>query len=102
MRELRIGAVESGVNALFDDIEMHAAQCRFHDCRHHGDHGCAVDMAIAAGTLDGRRLANYRKLQREAANAVRSTKERREHDRHFGVLNRDAQKLQREKKGRDY
>jgi ribosome biogenesis GTPase len=90
------------VNAAFDDIERLAAQCRFHDCRHQGDRGCAVEHAIAAGTLDGRRLANYRKLQREAAQAARSTKERREHDRHYGVLNRNAQRLQREKKGRDY
>lgn len=102
MRELRVGAVETGMNAAFDDIERLAAQCRFHDCRHQGDRGCAVEHAIAAGTLDGRRLANYRKLQREAAQAARSTKERREHDRHYGVLNRNAQRLQREKKGRDY
>ncbi|EIL91879.1 ribosome small subunit-dependent GTPase A [Rhodanobacter spathiphylli] len=102
MRELRVGAVETGMNAAFDDIERLAAQCRFHDCRHQGDRGCAVEQAVAAGTLDGRRLANYRKLQREAAQAARSTKERREHDRHYGVLNRHAQRLQREKKGRDY
>ncbi|KQZ77786.1 GTPase RsgA [Rhodanobacter sp. Root561] len=102
MRELRVGAVETGMNAAFDDIERLAAQCRFHDCRHQGDRGCAVEHAIAAGTLDGRRLANYRKLQREAAQAARSTKERREHERHYGVLNRTAQRLQREKKGRDY
>lgn len=102
MRGLRVGAVETGMNAAFDDIERLAAQCRFHDCRHQGDRGCAVEHAIAAGTLDGRRLANYRKLQREAAQAARSTKERREHDRHYGVLNRNAQRLQREKKGRDY
>jgi ribosome biogenesis GTPase len=102
MRELRVGSVETGVTAVFDDVEALAAQCRFHDCRHQGDRGCAVAAAIAAGSLDGRRLDNYRKLQREAANAVRSTKERREHDRHYGLLNRQAQRSQREKKGRDF
>jgi ribosome biogenesis GTPase len=102
MRELRVGSVETGMTAVFDDVEALAAQCRFHDCHHQGDRGCAVAAAIAAGSLDGRRLDNYRKLQREAANAVRSTKERREHDRHYGLLNRQAQRSQREKKGRDY
>lgn len=102
MRELRVGAVEAGMTAVFDDIEMLAAQCRFSDCRHQGDRGCAIEAAVAGGSLDGRRLASYRKLQREAANAVRSTKDRREHDRHYGLLNRHAQRLQREKKGRDY
>ncbi|WP_426699602.1 ribosome small subunit-dependent GTPase A [Rhodanobacter sp. Col0626] len=102
MRELRVGAIEAGMGAVFDDIETLAAQCRFHDCRHDGDRGCAVESAIAGGQLDGRRLVNYRKLQREAANAVRTTRERREQDRHYGLLNRTAQRLQREKKGRDY
>lgn len=102
MRELHVGAIDAGMSAAFGDIEALAAQCRFHDCRHQGDRDCAVEAAVADGTLDGRRLANYRKLQREAANAARSTRERREHDRHYGLLNRNVQRLQREKKGRDY
>lgn len=102
MRGLQVGAIDAGMSAAFDDIEALAAQCRFHDCRHQGDCDRAVEAAVAGGTLDGRRLANYRKLQREAANAARSTRERREHDRHYGLLNRNAQRLQREKKGRDY
>lgn len=102
MRELRVGAIETGMSAVFDDIQRLAAQCRFNDCRHQGDRGCAIEAAVAGGSLDARRLASYRKLQRETANAVRSTKERHEHDRHYGVLNRHAQRLQREKKGRDY
>jgi ribosome biogenesis GTPase len=102
MRELRIGSVETGMNTVFDDVEALAAQCRFHDCRHQGDRGCAVAAAIDDGSLDGRRLDNYRKLQREAANAARSIKERHEHDRHYGLLNHRTQRSQREKKGRDY
>lgn len=101
MRELRIGAVESGMNAVFDDIEALAARCRFRDCSHQGNRGCAVESALADGTLDDRRLANYRKLQREVANAMRTTRERREQGRQNSLLNRNAQRLQREKKGRD-
>jgi ribosome biogenesis GTPase len=102
MRELQVGAVDAGMAELFDDIEILAAQCRFHDCGHQGDQGCAVEAAVADGSLDDRRLANYRKLQREAANTSRTTRERREHDRHYGRLSHSVQRLQREKKGRDY
>ncbi|KRE89109.1 GTPase RsgA [Frateuria sp. Soil773] len=101
MRELRIGAVEAGVGAVFDDIEAFAAQCRFRDCRHEGDAGCAVERALAEGRLDARRLASYRKLQREAAKAAYTARERHEHARRFGLMSRQVQQLQRERKGRD-
>ncbi|HTH67510.1 MAG TPA: ribosome small subunit-dependent GTPase A, partial [Rhodanobacter sp.] len=52
MRELQVGAIEAGMSAAFDDIEALAAQCRFHDCRHQGDRDCAVEAAVAEGTLD--------------------------------------------------
>ncbi len=67
MRELKIGALDSGLRTVFDNIESLASQCHFRDCRHEAEAGCAVLAAIEAGTLDPRRLASYRKLQREAA-----------------------------------
>jgi len=63
MRELTLADAEEGVESLFEDIEVLAATCRFRDCRHHGEPGCAVQAAIAAGALDARRLDRYRKLQ---------------------------------------
>ncbi len=66
------GAVELG--AGFPDVESLAARCRFTDCRHDGEPGCAVDAAVADGTLDPDRLRSYRKLERETA------AERRRHD----------------------
>jgi ribosome biogenesis GTPase len=99
MRELRLPAAEAGVSAVFEDVERIAHVCRFRDCRHDGDSGCAVAAAVAAGQLDARRLANYLKLHREAANAARSVRERRERERHFGRVHRSAQRLQRQKKG---
>ena len=56
MRELRIGAALAGVSQTFADIESLATECRFRDCRHQQDNGCAVRAAITAGTLDARRL----------------------------------------------
>ena len=100
MRELRVGAAPTALAAVFDDIDALAAQCRFHDCQHSGDAGCAVEQAIAAGALDVRRVANYRKLQRETAQAQRSERERREQSRRFGAMGKEAVRLKRDRLGR--
>ena len=66
MRELRIGGVTSGVSKAFADVETLAKECRFRDCQHGDDVGCALRAAIAAGHLELRRLDSYLKLGREA------------------------------------
>lgn len=98
MRELKIGAVETGLRTVFDNIETLAAQCRFRDCKHEAEAGCAVLAAIAAGHLDSRRLASYHKLQREAALAEMSTRERRARDRSFGRMASSAMKIKEKNK----
>lgn len=64
MREL--GADFADTSAAFADIETLAECCRFNDCTHTGEPGCAVRRALESGALDERRLSNYRKLRREA------------------------------------
>lgn len=98
MRELRIGAIDAGLRTVFDNIESLAAQCRFRDCHHEAEAGCAVLAAIAAGQLDARRLASYRKLQREAALAQMSTSERRARDRKFGRMVSSAMRVKKKLK----
>ena len=65
MRELKLTGVEDVADQVFDDIEMLALNCRFRDCRHGAEPGCAVQSALTDGTLDLGRLANYRKLLAE-------------------------------------
>lgn len=65
MRELQLWSDGSGVQETFGDIEVLAEGCKFHDCQHATEPGCAVKEAIAIGTLDPRRLQSYQKLQRE-------------------------------------
>jgi ribosome biogenesis GTPase len=65
MRELGLWAVGSGVDETFADLAGLAADCRFADCAHETEPGCAVRAAIAEGLLDEERLESYRKLQRE-------------------------------------
>jgi ribosome biogenesis GTPase / thiamine phosphate phosphatase len=69
MRELGLLEDDGGVAATFADIEEMALSCRFHDCRHEGEPGCAVRESLAAGTLDRGRWESYRKLRKEIAAA---------------------------------
>lgn len=92
MRELKIGAAQEGVRAVFDDIEALTQLCRFRDCLHESETGCAVLAAIETGQLDARRLRSYQKLQREVANAARTIHERRERERQFGRLYKSVKK----------
>jgi ribosome biogenesis GTPase len=67
MRELGAWADEAGGPAGFDDLEELSARCRFRDCTHRTEPGCAVQEAIEAGELEEARLDNARKLARERA-----------------------------------
>ncbi len=65
MRELQLWQGEEGVDETFQDIEVLASGCRFRDCQHETEPGCAVVGAVAGGTLDAQRLESFRKLRRE-------------------------------------
>jgi ribosome biogenesis GTPase len=71
LRGLGMWLDDGGLDAAFADIAGLAAGCRFSDCRHDTEPGCAVTAAIEAGELEARRLASYRKLEREAAYVAR-------------------------------
>jgi ribosome biogenesis GTPase len=64
LRALSLAEDHGGVAAAFPDIEELATRCRFRDCAHEHEPGCAVVSAEEAGTIDADRLANYRKLRR--------------------------------------
>ena len=65
MRELQLWAGEESLDGAFGDVSGLAAECRFADCAHEGEPGCAVVAAVRSGALSGERLASYKKLQRE-------------------------------------
>ena len=70
MRELKPTGEEELADGGFGDVEALAERCRFRDCRHEREPGCAVRAAVEAGTLDAGRLANYLKLRDEVAGAA--------------------------------
>jgi len=65
IRELQLWDVNEGFGTTFDDVESLAAECRFTDCSHDGEPGCAVQSALVDGSLERERYASYTKLQRE-------------------------------------
>jgi ribosome biogenesis GTPase len=86
MRELQLTDVADGVHDVFADIAALARACRFSDCGHESEPGCAVRAAIEAGALEEARLKRYRKLMNEEARNSESIAERRARDKSFGKL----------------
>ncbi len=101
MRELQLVDSDEGIRATFPDIEALARGCRFHDCRHHAEPGCAVTQAVEEGELEARQLDNYRKLLSEQARNDASLAERRQSDKARGRFYKSAQKSARKFKSRE-
>jgi ribosome biogenesis GTPase / thiamine phosphate phosphatase len=86
MRELQLIDVKTGIDGVFADIIALAQTCRFSDCRHESEPGCAVRRAIEAGSLDPARAKRWRKLAAEEAYNAESLADRRARDRAFGKM----------------
>jgi ribosome biogenesis GTPase len=65
MREIQLWANDANFDRTFSDIHALAADCRFRDCSHHGEPGCAVQAALLQGLLTQERFLNYMKLRNE-------------------------------------
>ena len=100
MREIQIADCREGIAATFGDIETYAERCKFADCQHQTEPGCAVQQAIASGDLERRRLDNYLKLLREEAFNSATLSERRSSDKALGKYYRNTLSQTRKIKGR--
>lgn len=83
MRELQLTDVAAGISELFEDIEDLATRCKFRDCAHESEPGCAVQAAIASGDLDPARLERFRKLAAEETHNRESIAEKRARQKGF-------------------
>ena len=94
IRALEVLGADEGVEAAFDDVVDIAATCRFSDCRHEGEPGCAVRAALADGRLTEERLASHRKLEREIARAAREgdPRARAEHRRTWKIIHKSVER----------
>jgi ribosome biogenesis GTPase len=92
MRELQLADASSGIADTFEDIQTLSAQCRFSNCQHQSEPGCAVRNTIENGRLDPARLDRWRKLLAEDAFNSASLAERRAKERAFGKMVRRVTK----------
>lgn len=99
MREIQLTDVHSGIDDLFADIVDIATSCRFSDCRHEDEPGCAVNAAIESGTLDADRVRRWKKLAAEEAFNSASMAERRARDKAFGKMVKRVMKDKNARKG---
>lgn len=83
MRALRLNDAADGIGAVFADIEALTEQCKFRDCAHGSEPGCAVRAAIDAGDLEAARVARFLKLVREDGMNHEAAHERRAREKSF-------------------
>jgi len=101
MRELQLWSADDGLGSTFVDVEAYAASCRFRDCAHDQEPGCAVLDAVASGELGIERLEAWRQLSRELAFLARKQDERAnaEYSARIRSLMRGVRAHQRRKYG---
>ena len=97
MRELGNIAVESGLYDTFNEIAELSIQCRFNDCTHSLEEGCAVLAALKDGIISKERYQNYIKMNKESVYNEMSYLEKRQKDKQFGKLIKSVMKHKKNK-----
>lgn len=92
MREFGVLGALDGIEANYTDILEMASECRFRDCTHTNEPGCAVLDAVERGDIDAEHYANFFKLRRESEYSQSSYAEKRKKDRDFGRFIKSAKK----------
>lgn len=100
MRALRLLDTREGIDSVFDDLAELETQCRFSDCAHETEPGCAVRAAIEAGELDLERLQRWRKLRAGEAKNTETVAESRARERRFSKMVKGVTKGAGKRKGR--
>lgn len=93
MREFGLADAETGIDAAFDSFTRLAAMCRYSDCRHVTEPGCAVLAAVESGEISRQRYENYLKLRKESENYATSEAERRRKEKSLTRHIRHSKKL---------
>ena len=98
MRELGNIGLESGIDDTFDEISELSRQCRFNNCSHTQENGCAILAALKEGTISQERYQNYLKINKESVYHEKSYYEKRRKDKQFGKMIKSAKKQIKNKK----
>ena len=102
LRELQLWEVSQGLEQTFEDVAALALTCRFGDCAHESEPGCAVREALRSGALPRERFDSWRKLQRELGRLERrlDARARSEHSQQIRKEARQRRRTQRPPRGR--
>lgn len=92
MRELANISVDTGIDETFAEIMALAQQCKFNNCSHTSEKGCAILAAVEEGELPEQRYKNYLKMRNESAFYAMSYSEKRKKDKEFGKLIKSVKK----------
>jgi ribosome biogenesis GTPase / thiamine phosphate phosphatase len=95
MKELGVIENEEGIRTTFEEIFNLSLKCKFPDCTHTVESGCAIIEALDNGTIDSNTLENFRRIQREQIHFQTTVAEKRKKDREFGKM---AKEIMKEKK----
>jgi len=98
MRELGNFGVSDSIEETFDEITRYATHCRFNDCTHTSEPGCAVLEAVNNKQIDAGRYQNYIKLQKESSFYEMSQTEKRHREKKFGKMTKSVLKQRKRKK----
>ena len=98
MRELGIMGASDGVSAGFDEFAGLSADCRYSDCGHEHEPGCAVRAAVESGELSEDRYSSYIKLKKESEHYEMSYQDKRKKDKAFGQFIKSAKKQMKNKR----
>ena len=93
LREVGMTDAQSGIQKTFAEIEDLATQCRFSDCSHDGEPGCAVQKALAEGLIQAEKWESYKKLKGEAARFKQTIAEKRNKEKKFGKMVKQIKRL---------
>jgi len=88
MRELGMWDVSEGLSDAFADVERFMGKCRFSDCRHESEPGCAIRAALDAGELDASRWDSYQKLKEEAVSKEEMLRRKNEWHKSIAKFNK--------------
>ncbi|MFY0596969.1 MAG: ribosome small subunit-dependent GTPase A [Cognatishimia sp.] len=100
MRELQLFDAQEGLDAVFEDLQSLAQQCKFNDCSHESEPGCAVKAALEAGEIDADRVERWRKLERENLYNSESLAQARTRQKTFSRHVKSVMKGSKKRKGR--
>jgi ribosome biogenesis GTPase len=92
MRELGSMSVDAGIDETFSEIQALSQTCKFGNCSHTNEKGCAILAAISSGELPEQRFRNYLKMKRESAFNEMSYSEKRKKDKDFGKMIKSVMK----------